>query len=203
MDKENNNQNKLDVKDEILLVALKLFSQQGFHNTALKDIAKAIGAKTTSLIYQHYENKQAIAQSLYDLIIDNLNVSIDEIRRRNKKPSEQLREIVSLLFRLRSDAPEVLRFLYFANLTELLPDSQGLLKSPPYQKILKILQTGIRNDEIRNLDPVMAYAAFFGIIEEILKLSLNNELNKDLEFCQSQAWLLAWGVIAKKSVGAT
>ncbi|MDT8406525.1 MAG: TetR/AcrR family transcriptional regulator [Methylococcales bacterium] len=199
MDKEKNNQNKPDIKDEILLVALHLFSQQGFHNTALKDIAQAIGAKTTSLIYQHYENKQAIAQCLYDTIIDNLNVSIDEIRRRTKKPSEQLREIVGLLFRLRVDAPEVLRFLYFTNISEILPAVPGLLKSPPYQKILKVMQAGMRCDEIKNLDPVFAYAAFFGIIEQTLRLSLQNELTKDLDVSQSQAWLLAWSVISKKN----
>src|SRR5690606_31898229 len=100
MDKEKENiQIKSEAQDEILLAALKLFAQKGYFNTSLTDIKDAAGIKTTSGIYQHFKNKQMIASALYVNIFDSLNISIDDIRRRNKKSSEQLREIVDLMFR--------------------------------------------------------------------------------------------------------
>ena len=132
MDQEKeNNKKKLDTQDEILLAALKLFAEKGYFNTSLTDITEATGLKTTSGIYQHYKNKQMIAKALYANILDSLSISIDDIRRRNKKPSEQLREVVGLLFRLTQEAPDVMEFLLVIKVHEFLPDelkplSEGL-----------------------------------------------------------------------------
>ncbi len=57
----------------ILDAALKVFSQQGFHDTRLEDIAAAAGFSKASL-YNYYEDKEAIFLSLaireYQRLID-------------------------------------------------------------------------------------------------------------------------------------
>jgi AcrR family transcriptional regulator len=125
---------KTITQDEILLASLKLFSEKGYFNTSLTDIKDAVGIKTTSGIYQHFKNKQAIAEQLFDNILDSLSISIDDIRRRNRKSSEQLREIVDLLFKLTDQAPEVIQFLLVVNKKEILPESQSLLETTPFNK---------------------------------------------------------------------
>lgn len=189
---------KSETHDEILLAALKLFAEKGYFNTSLIDIKDAVGIKTTSGIYQHFHNKQMIASALYAKIIDSLSVSIDDIRRRNKKASEQLREIVDLLFRLTTDAPDVMRFLLILHLYEFLPEEKPLLQSAPYQKIIKIIHSGIQAGEIRNIDPLLAHAYFFGIIEATLRMVLSGALDKKADYYQAQIWLAAWNSIAKK-----
>ncbi len=199
MDKEKQKTTKRVItQDEILQAALKLFAKKGYFNTSLTEIKDAVGLKTPSGIYQHFKNKQAIAEALYGNILDSLSISIDDIRRRNRKSSEQLREIVDLLFRLTDDMPEVMQFLITLKINEFLPEQKPLLNTPPFIKIKKIFQVGIREGEIRSLEPLLAYNYFFGIITHTLKMVLSGDLEKNADNYQSQAWLTAWSAIVKK-----
>lgn len=197
-EKQNASPKVVITQDDILKAALKLFATKGYFNTSLTDIKDAAGLKTTSGIYQHFKNKQAIAEALYDNILDSLSISIDDIRRRNRKSSEQLREIVDLLFRLTDEAPEVMQFLITIKVSEFLPEQKPLLNTPPFVKIRKIFQNGIRDGELRSLDPLLAYSYFFGIINHTLKLVLTGDLDKSADDYQSQAWLAAWNTVVKK-----
>jgi len=199
MDTENKTTAKKAVtEDEILRASLKLFSEKGYFNTSLTEIKDAVGIKTTSGIYQHFKNKQAIAEALYGNVLDSLSISIDDIRRRNRKSSEQLREIVDLLFQLTDEAPEVIKLLLLLNIREVLPEETNLVETAPFNKIRRVIQNGIKDGEIRSIDPLLAYTYFFGIIRHTLSLVLTGDLTKDAESYQSQAWLAAWSSIAKK-----
>jgi AcrR family transcriptional regulator len=191
-------QGKAETQDEILLAALKLFAKKGFFNTSLTEIADTAGMKSTSAVYHHFKNKQAIAKQLYANILDSLSISIDEIRRKNQKTSEQLRGIVDLLFKLSDEAPDVMRFLLILKLDEFLPEEKPMPESPAFVKIHKIIQAGIKAGEIRNIDPLLANAYFFGIINNTLRMVLTGALDKDADAYQAQVWLTAWNVIAKK-----
>jgi AcrR family transcriptional regulator len=199
MEKEkNDNQIKSDVQDDILLAALKLFAEKGYFNTSLTDIKDKAGVKTTSSIYQHFKNKQEIAEKLYRDILDSLNGSIDDIRRRNKKSPEQLREVVDLLFGLTDAAPEVMQFLLLINVNEFLPGAKSLFETEPFDKLKKIFQAGINAGEIRAIDPLQAYAHFFGVVNYTLRLVLTGALEKKAGAYQAEAWTTAWNAIAKK-----
>jgi len=189
---------KVVTQDDILLTSLKLFADKGYFNTSLTDIKDAVGIKTTSGIYQHFKNKQAIAETLLANILDSLSISIDDIRRRNRKASEQLREIIDLLFKLTDDAPEVVQFLLVVNAKEILPEEKPLVETAPFNKIRRVIQNGIKDGEIRSMDPLIAYSFFFGIIRHTLSLVLSGDLPKDADSYQSQTWLAAWGSIVKK-----
>ena len=196
--KTNTNITKTVTQDEILLASLKLFSEKGYFNTSLTDIKEAVGIKTTSGIYQHFKNKQTIANELYENILDSLSISIDDIRRRNRKAPEQLREIVDLLFKLTDDAPEVVQFLLVINKQEILPEGKLLVDTVPFNKIRRVIQNGINDGDIRAIDPLLAYNYFFGIISHTLNLILSGVLPKKAETYHAQVWLSAWGCIVKK-----
>lgn len=192
-------QNPSAPQDEILIAALKLFVQKGYFNTSLIDIKEAAGINNISIIYQFFKSKQTIAAQLHSTILDNLNISIDEIRRKNEKPSEQLRGIVDLLFQLSDEAPEVMHFLLILDINKFLPRSKPFHESAAFNKIIRIIEAGIREGEIRNISPQLCYSHFFGLIDNTLRLKLTGLLNKKADFYQSQTWLAAWSVIAKKS----
>ena len=199
MEKENKSPVKKAItQDDILLASLKLFTEKGYFNTSLTEIKDSVGIKTTSGIYQHFKNKQAIAEALFGNILDSLSISIDDIRRRNRKASEQLREIFDLLFKLTDEAPEVVKFLLLANMKEILPEGKSLEETTPFNKIKRVIQNGIKDEEIRSIDPLLAYSCFFGIIRQTLCLVLSGEFPKQAESYQSQVWLAAWSSIAKK-----
>ena len=58
----------MDTKHRILDEALTLFSERGYANVYVNDIAERVGIKAPSL-YKHYKNKQAI----FDAIIEEMN----------------------------------------------------------------------------------------------------------------------------------
>ena len=58
----------MDTKQRILDEALTLFSEKGYANVFVNDIAEKVGIKAPSL-YKHYKNKQAI----FDAIIEEMN----------------------------------------------------------------------------------------------------------------------------------
>ena len=58
----------MDTKQKILDEALTLFSEKGFANVFVGDIAERVGIKAPSL-YKHFKGKQAI----FDAIIDEMN----------------------------------------------------------------------------------------------------------------------------------
>lgn len=199
MDQENEEtQTKAVAQDEILLAALKLFAEKGYFNTSMSDIALASGQQTTSALHPYFKTKQSIAAALYANILDSLSVSIDDIRRRNQKPSDQLRLLVDLLFRLTDEAPEVMRFLLVANQNEILPEDKPILTTPPFIKIGKIIQAGVKSGEIRNMAPELSFAYFFGVVNTTLRMLLSGHLDKKADSYLSQTWLTAWNTIAKK-----
>jgi AcrR family transcriptional regulator len=191
-------QSKTETQDEILLAALKLFATKGYFNTSLTDIAEAASMKNTAAIYHYFKNKQMIAAQLYAKIFDNLSISVDDIRRRTQKSSEQLRGIADLFFKLTDEAPYIMQFLLILNLNEFLPEEKPVMETPAFIKIIKIIQSGIKAGEIRDIDPQLANAYFFGIINNTLRLVLNGALNKKAGAYQPQTWLAAWNAIAKK-----
>ena len=58
----------MDTKQRILDEALTLFSEKGYANVFVSDIAERVGIKAPSL-YKHYKSKQAV----FDAIIDEMN----------------------------------------------------------------------------------------------------------------------------------
>lgn len=63
----------MDTKHRILDEALTLFSQKGYANVYVGEIAEKVGIKAPSL-YKHYKNKKAI----FDAIIDEMNRRYEE-----------------------------------------------------------------------------------------------------------------------------
>lgn len=63
----------MNTKQKILDEALTLFSEKGYANVFVGDIAERVGIKAPSL-YKHYKSKQAI----FDAIIDEMNLRFEQ-----------------------------------------------------------------------------------------------------------------------------
>lgn len=57
----------MNTKERILDEALTLFSEKGYANVYVNDIAEAVGIKAPSL-YKHYKNKQAIFDGILEVM---------------------------------------------------------------------------------------------------------------------------------------
>lgn len=62
----------MNTKEKIIYESLRLFSTKGFNAISVRDIAKAVGIKASSL-YNHFKNKQDIFDTIIKRYSDNIN----------------------------------------------------------------------------------------------------------------------------------
>lgn len=62
----------MNTKEKITQEALRLFSENGYKGTSVKQIADAVGIKDASL-YKHFKSKQEIFDSIVEFIGQNMN----------------------------------------------------------------------------------------------------------------------------------
>ena len=74
-----NIQQKKSTKQKIFDASINLFSKQGYNGVSMREIAKEVGIKESS-IYNHYKSKEEILSSLFDYLA---------LRLTNYRPKEE------------------------------------------------------------------------------------------------------------------
>ena len=69
---------KANTKEKILLSALELFSTKGYEGTSVRDLARAVGIRESSL-YKHFKNKQAIFDAILEYMESYHNEKMKEM----------------------------------------------------------------------------------------------------------------------------
>ncbi len=69
-------------RSAIIDSAIKLFEEQGYYATSIKDIAKESGIVHSS-IYYYFKNKESIARKIFDLIIEEIYVINNNLYSKN------------------------------------------------------------------------------------------------------------------------
>lgn len=67
----------MTTKEKIVETALELFSQRGYDGVSVRDIARAVGIRESSL-YNHFENKRAIFDGIVDFCVQQSEVYFRE-----------------------------------------------------------------------------------------------------------------------------
>jgi TetR/AcrR family transcriptional regulator, cholesterol catabolism regulator len=65
-----------DRREEILVIAGRLFADQGFHGTSIRTIAEAADLQSATL-YSHFKNKASMFRELIDRYFDELLPALD------------------------------------------------------------------------------------------------------------------------------
>ena len=66
---------KKNTKERIFETAVELFSKQGYHGTSIRDLAKTVGIKESSL-YNHYSGKSSILDAILDYQMSGFKTAI-------------------------------------------------------------------------------------------------------------------------------
>lgn len=66
-----NNKQDIPTKEKILQVSIDLFAEKGYKEVSVREIAKAVGIKASSL-YKHYENKEDILESIFTMFREKM-----------------------------------------------------------------------------------------------------------------------------------
>lgn len=68
----------MDVRDQILSEAMRLFAARGFEATPLQDIADAVGIRKPSLLY-HFPSKIALRHGVFEKIASHWNEALPRL----------------------------------------------------------------------------------------------------------------------------
>ncbi|MDI2036556.1 TetR/AcrR family transcriptional regulator [Paenarthrobacter nitroguajacolicus] len=97
-------------KENIQMVALRLFSEQGYESTSMRQIAEELGF-TKAALYYHFKSKEDIVRSL----MESMRAQVTELLAwaRTQEPSQELRRTVITRWReiVHAQGLRIFRFL--------------------------------------------------------------------------------------------
>ncbi len=139
------NQPKIPTKEKIFDVSINLFSQKGFDAVSVREIAREVGIRESS-IYNHYKNKEAILDAIIDYFMSELAQS--------SPPEEEMEKLM--------ETPELFFEVGGRAFLERMSD-------PNTEKIWRIISIELyHNEKIRNFyktvlleEPIKAWEEIF------------------------------------------
>lgn len=160
---------KLFRRQEILTAAAQLFSEKGFNNTTLEDIA-ARAEFGIGTIYNYFQSKEEIFRSIIQSIFDS---NLDIVIRTDKSTDSLiafLKAYTRSLFEYFSNNREALLLMvsYYTSVGERPVNLKVETFTSTHCKmdeiIMKKIKDGIKRKEIRELNPQYIYYYFHSLV---------------------------------------
>ena len=184
-----------NTRDQVMASALRLFTGNGYFNTSIPDIVRDSGVSTGS-IYHHFGDKEGIAKTLFDTLVDWMEEALQQIEKKNSSAQDRCRDIIQLLFQITEEEPDMMKFMLHARHKEFLPEEAPICSSRPFQHMREMVAEGIKQGEIQTMDETVAAAAVFGGALRMIQLRLDGILEKPLLEYQDEIWTSAWRSVA-------
>ncbi|MEW5792619.1 MAG: TetR/AcrR family transcriptional regulator [Pseudomonadota bacterium] len=185
-----------DTRQQVLDTALTLFTERGYFNTSVHDIARASKVSIGS-IYHHFQDKEGIARALYRGLMERMEHELAAISEGHASAHDRCRAIVALLFELAEREPQTMAFMLYAKHREFLPNERPVCSSKPFETMRAIVAEGIRHGEICDTDPVVAATCLFGGPIRMITMRLDRILPEPLPHYLDAVWHCAWRAVAR------
>jgi AcrR family transcriptional regulator len=171
---------KLMHKDAILNASVRLFSDKGFHNVSMQDIAEesefAVGT-----LYNFFQSKEQLFTELMNNCADKIYNTLWPILESNLRQDEKLRTFVRAYAKFAEDNIEFIRLYIseYGTLTLILPHDGHAekIKAVIDAKISDIIKSGIKNNIFRPVDTEIITLALLSTIRSFIFES-SKEFNK-------------------------
>ena len=150
---------KRNTKQKIFDVSIMLFSKQGYNGVSMRDIAKEVGIKESS-IYNHYKSKEEILNSLFDYLALKLT---------NYRPTE-------------SEIEKILEYMSIEDVFKQLIISFGKSLNGNLDGIVRIVYTEqFRNERAKRLMLENLLAEPSRFIGKVLTIMRRKNLIRDID----------------------
>ncbi|KPK90815.1 MAG: hypothetical protein AMJ94_08510 [Deltaproteobacteria bacterium SM23_61] len=159
-------------RKQIIDALRKLIIEYGSENVTVRRIAKEIGV-SQGAIYRHFKSKREILDFLIDYIEENLIGDVEK-----SDPHANTLEILENVIKNQLSAIEQRKGVSFLVVAEIISLGDKRLNRKIYDvlnnyisHIKNIVTRGIQSGEIKTgIDPALAAATFFGIIQGLVSL---------------------------------
>jgi AcrR family transcriptional regulator len=170
-------------KKKIIIIALKLFSQKGFHNTTIIDIANAYGMSVGNM-YNYFKSKEELAKYTTKYSAKLLADILRPINHQNISPKEKLNLFVHAFLTATKNSPEVIEYflnVYIANRELFRSGSERFIYVREFvNEIITFLEEGVSAGAFREQSFITSFAFIMGTLGSIAFLHRENMLGRDL-----------------------
>ena len=188
---------KLAARDKVLATALDLFTQKGYFSTSMRDIT-AKSAVSTGSVYHHFKDKEGVATALYQSMIDRMRESLLVIANEYDTSHDQCHAVISLLFKIAEEEPQVMTFMLYTKHHEFLPEEPPVCSSEPFEIMRSMVQFGMDNGEIEKRDVLVASTCLFGGAIRMITTHLDGILDQPLSKYLDDIWACSWRAVASE-----
>ncbi len=166
----------MTTKEKILDTALELFSRQGYDGASVRDIARAVGIRESSL-YNHFPSKRALFDGIVDFCVQQAELYFrgsglpfdqgDDTSLYQGIPAERLHALIERTFRYFFDDPWNARFRRLLLLNQFTePRCRDIYRQLYRDKCVQvqafIFSALMDRGELRREDPLAVAAEFHG-----------------------------------------
>ena len=146
-------------KDDIFIIAARLFRAQGFNAVSMRDLADELGIKAASL-YSHISSKQQIlSQIIIDLAI-HFTEGMQEVIDTQKDPISKLKDVIALHVSISIEFADAIGCLNseWMNLEEPHLSDLKRMREDYEKNVAKIIRQGIKEKAFTKMpEKVMLY----------------------------------------------
>ena len=160
----------LQKTEEIYRVIARLFAYRGYHSTSMREIARELGMNQSSL-YHYFTSKQDILFTLMNDAMDDVLAILQEISSTDLLPEDRLNRVLGFYTQYYAGDQDRL-ILLINEMNSLNEEYRSILvgKQRRYVQLIKsILEELAAQGKIKQIDPVIATFAFFGMVHYTIK----------------------------------
>jgi len=182
-------------KIKVLNSALELFVEKGFFNTSIPDLVKHSGVSTGS-IYHGFQDKQAIAEALMQTLLMQVEHQQNLILNQYESSWQRFYHLCKWMMETAEAYPHVMEFILSARHKEFMPDSLPICSAKPFMILRDVIQQGIQQGELKNMDVMVAAASSYGGVLRLIQLRLDGLLEQPLNHYLDDITTTCWQSIA-------
>lgn len=183
------------VREQIIVAALHLFTNRGYFNTSVPDMARTAQVSVGS-IYHHFKDKEDVARALYLSLMEGMQAELLRISTAHATANARCRAVIAMLFDLTESSSEAMDFMLYAKHREFLPGERPVCSSLPFETMRDFVQQGMEQGEIRRMDLMVASSCLFGGALRLITARLDGVLAEPLPDRLDAAWDCAWRSVA-------
>lgn len=186
---------RTEKREAILAAALELFSERGFHGTAMPELAEKAGVGAGT-IYRYFEGKEALVNVLYQ---ENkrllLHALVDDFP--FAAPArEQFHALWMRLFRFAMERPKALKFLELQHHAEYLDEESRLLEARSLDPALGFLELTRKSQITKDVPAPILISIVWGAFVRLVRASWEGTLELSPEAIE-QAEACCWEAIRR------
>jgi len=170
-------------KNNIIEKSLKLFSQKGFYNTTIPDIAKSMKMSVGNM-YNYFSSKEELAKYAIKYSTNILARELRDVNNMDISSKEKIYVFSQRYFENVKKSPEIVEYflrVYLSNREVFAEGCEGFLCVGDFvTEVMILLDEGAQKKEFREQDFFPAFAMIMGALGGFAFLSGENVLDKDV-----------------------